>query len=205
MQKAIINKCINYIRKSTDYSDTKIKEIKYGLEAIYLSFSKIFLILILSHFLGIFKYVILYIFIYNILRTPSFGLHATKSWICLLSSTVLFIGIPYICLYLIIPIYIKVIICVVGIILMYKNSPADTYKRPIVSKKRREKYKLFSVLLTILYSFISILIQNNFLSNCLIFSIVMQNCMIAPTTYKIFKLPYNNYINFLKEHPNFAQ
>ena len=29
--------------------------------------------------------------------------------------------------------------------------------------------------------------------------------MISPTIYKIFKLPYNNYINFLKAHPEFAE
>ena len=77
-------------------------------------------------------------------------------------------------------------------------------KRPIVNKKRRQIYKTASTILTIIFSFIAILINNNFISNCLIFSIVMQNCMISPIVYKIFKLPYNNYITFLKEHPEYA-
>lgn len=205
MKKIIINKCMNYIKNNTDYNETKLKEIKYGLEGIYLTFSKMIIIFGLSIILGIFKEVIIYMLIYNIIRMPSFGLHATKSWICLLSSTILFIGIPYLCTILTIPMVVKSIICIVGICLMFKNSPADTKKRPIVNKKRRESYKIISTLLTIVFSFISILIKDNFISNCLIFSIIMQNCIISPTVYKIFKLPYNNYITFLKEHPEFSQ
>lgn len=205
MKNLIISSSIRYIQKYNNFSDTKIKEIKYGLESIYLSISKIIVVFILAYLLGMFKEVLIYLIIYNIIRTPSFGLHATKSWICLLSSSLLFIGIPYICLYINISIIVKIIVSIIGIILMFKNSPADTYKRPIVNKKRRERYKFISVILTIIYAFICVLIKNNFISNCFLFSMVMQNFMISPIVYKIFKLPYNNYINFLKEHPDFIQ
>ena len=205
MKKIIINRCINYIEKNTNYDETKLKEIKYGLEGIYLTISKLIVIFTLSIVLGIFKEIILYLLIYNILRMPSFGLHATKSWICLLSSTILFVGIPYLCIYLNISIYIKIIIGILGICLMFKNSPADTKKKPIVNKKRRKIYKYISTLLAIIFCCLSIIIKNNFISNCFIFSLIMQNCMISPITYKIFKLPYNNYITFLKDHPDFIQ
>ena len=135
MKNFIINNSINYIQKYNDYSDIKIKEIKYGLEAIYLTFSKFIFICIISLILGIFKEMMIFTLIYNIIRLPSFGLHATKSWICLVSSTILFIGIPYLCIYLSIPIIIKYIICLICTLFMLKNSPADTYKRPIISKK----------------------------------------------------------------------
>lgn len=205
MKKFIINNCMNYIKKKTNYDKVKLREIQYGLEAVYLTFSKIIIILILSMILGIAKEMIIYMLIYNILRIPSFGLHATKSWICLLSSTILFIGIPYLCIFLSIPINLKIIIGILGICFMFKNAPADTKKKPIVSKKRRKIYKIISTILTIIFSLLSILINNNFISNCLIFSIIMQNLMISPTVYRIFKLPYNNYITFLKEHPDFQQ
>ena len=205
MKKFIINKCMNYIKKNTDYNETKLKEIEYGLVGIYLTFEKLIVIAIIAAILGIFKEMVIYILLYNVLRIPSFGLHATKSWICLISSSILFIGIPYLCIFLSIPISIKVIIGILGICFMVKNAPADTKKRPIVNKKRREKYKFISVILTILISFLAILIKDNYISNCLIFSIIMQNCMISPTVYRIFKLPYNNYITFLKEHPEFSQ
>ena len=87
---------------------------------------------------------------------------------------------------------------------MFKNSPADTKKRPIVSRKRRNIYKFISTISVIIYSFIVIIIDNNFMTNCIIFSIIIQNFVISPSVYKIFKLPYNNYITFLKEHPEYA-
>ncbi len=205
MKKFIINKCMNYIKNNTDYDKTKLAEIKYGLEGIYLTFSKIIIILILAFILNIEKEMIIYMLIYNIIRMPSFGLHATKSWICLLSSTILFIGIPYLCIVLTIPKFLKLIIGIVGICLMFKNSPADTKKRPIVNKKRRKIYKFISTLLAIIFVLFSIIIKDNFISNCFIFALVMQNFMISPIVYKIFKLPYNNYITFLKEHPEFQK
>ena len=205
MKNFIINKCMNTIKKKNKYDDIKLKEIKYGLEGIYLTITKLIVIAILAAILDIFKEMVIYICLYNIVRTPSFGLHATKSWICLLSSSILFIGIPFICICLNIPIIFKIIIGILCTIFMYKNSPADTKKRPIVNKKRRKIYKIISTILTIVYIVLSIIIKNQFLSNCFLFSIIMQNFMISPTVYKIFKLPYNNYISFLKEHPDFIQ
>lgn len=203
MKKFIVNKCMNYIKKNTNYDEIKLKEIEYGLVGIYLTYSKLIIISIISIVFGIFKEMIIFTLFYNILRAPSFGIHATKSWICLLSSTLLFLGIPYLSTILTIPISLKIFICIIGICLMFKNAPADTKKRPIINKKRREIYKFISTILTIIFSFGVIFIKNNFISNCLIFSIIMQNCMISPTTYKLFKLPYNNYISFLEEHPEF--
>ena len=109
MKKYIINKCLSYIKKYNNYDDVKIKEIEYGLEGIYLTFTKLTFIIVLSFILKIPKEVFIYMIIFNIIRTPSFGLHATKSWICLVSSTILFIGIPMLCIYLNINIIIKII------------------------------------------------------------------------------------------------
>lgn len=204
MKKFLISKCMNYIKNNTNYDSIKLEEIKYGLTTIYLTTTKIIIIFMVSLILGIFKEMLTYLLIYNILRTSSFGLHATKSWICLLSSTILFVGIPHLCIILTIPLFLKVVIGAVGIYLMFKNAPADTKKRPIVSKKRRLIYKYISSILTIIFAFNSILITNNFMSNCLIFSIIMQNIMISPSTYKLFKLPYNNYITYLKNHPEYT-
>ena len=205
MKKLIINYCINIIEKKNKYSKEDIEKIKYGLEGIYLSFTKIFIIIILALIFGILKNVLIYLLIYNIIRMPSFGLHATKSWICLLSSIVLFIGIPYLCIYITIPLIIKIIIGIIGIIFMFKNSPADTKKRPIVNKKRRTKYKYISTIIAIVYIALAIVIKDQFICNCFLLSLIMQNFMISPTVYKIFKLPYNNYIKFLEEHPDFVQ
>ena len=203
MKKRIINKCMDVIKKHQNYNDEKLAEIEYGLTGIYLTISKLIIIVVVALILGIFEHAIVFLFIYNIIRLPSFGIHATKSWICLLFSLLGFIVLPILFIHIQIPNIIKVIGGGVGIILMCKNSPADTHKRPIVNPKRRLIYKLLSTIISIIYVILSIIIKSNYISNCLIFGVFLQNIVVSPITYKIFKQPYNNYKVFLKTHPNF--
>ena len=52
-------------------------------------------------------------------------------------------------MHLALTIYVKTIIGIICIGFMFKNAPADTHKRPIVSKKRRHIYKLISTIVAI--------------------------------------------------------
>ncbi len=200
MRKYIIDNCINIIKKNNNYDKTKLAEIKYGLESLYLMFSKLIIITIIAIILGLFKEVITFLLIYNIIRMPSFGLHATKSWICLLSSTIVFIGLPLIMKTIELNTITKTILGIVFTITIFIFSPADTHKRPIVNKKRRKIYKILSTIISITYVVLSISIKNNYISTSLLFSILLQNILISPITYKIFKLPYNNYKTYIKTH-----
>ena len=197
MREAIINKSMLYIKKNCSYDEIKLAEIKYGLEAIYILITKSIVILSCAFILGIFKEVVIFTLSYSIIRAFSFGLHATKSWICLVSSLISFITIPFLCKFVYLDIYGRSIIGILNIIFIFKNSPADTYKKPIVNKKRREIYKLLSTSISIIMTFISIIINYSFISNCLLFALILQNLMISPTIYRLFKLPYNNYKNYL--------
>ena len=172
MKKVVIDKTIKLIKENGNYTDEKLAEIKYGLEGLYLTISKLIIIALLAWLLGIFKEVVIFLIIYNVIRTTSFGLHATKSWICLLSSTIIFIGFPIICKYLIFNNYIKLIIGLILILFIYMNSPADTHKRPIVNPKRRLFFKYSSTFIAIIFVYCSILLNDNFLSNCFILSLL---------------------------------
>ena len=203
MKKIIINHWMKIIKKNKNYNETKLAEIEYGLTGMYLTFSKLIVIALLSILLGIFKEMFIFLLIYNVLRMPSFGIHATKSWICLVTSSFLFIGLPIVCINIHLNTTIKIIIGTIGCLLMFKNSPADTKKRPIVSPKRRLTYKIISTILAITFVVLSITIKNNFISNCLVFGLILQNVLISPFTYRIFKQPYNNYKEFLRLNPDF--
>ena len=48
MKDFIIDKCVNYIKKYNDYSNDDINIIRYGLEGIYLTITKVLIIIILS-------------------------------------------------------------------------------------------------------------------------------------------------------------
>ena len=197
MRNAVINSSLNLIKKNYDYNDEKIAEIKYGLEAIYILITKSIVIFTASLLLGIFKEVIIFTLLYSLIRMFSFGLHATKSWICLVCSLSCFITIPYLCTIININLYIKALLGIILILLMYKNAPADTHKRPIINPKRRAVYKTLSTIIAIIMVFVSLFVDNNFISNALLFSLLLQNIMISKLTYKLFKLPYDNYKKYL--------
>lgn len=201
MKNAVINGSISFIKKYKNYTDREIEIIKYGLEGIYLTLTKTIAVFIIATLLGYLVESIIFLFMCGILRMASFGLHAKKSWMCLISSIIIFNIVPIVAKNISINIYIKIILTLIGIILIYKNSPADTYKRPIVSKKRRKILKIISTFISITYFIIILIIKNQFISNCLLFSILVQNVLISPLTYKLFNLPYNNYISYLKKHP----
>ena len=203
MKKIVMKKIMNYVKNNTKYNDTQLLEIEYGLTGIYLTISKMIIISIISLFLGIFKDMIIFMVLLNIIRTFAFGLHATKSWICLISSAIIFVGVPLISHYLTLNLLLKLFIGILCIIFIFKNSPADTKKRPIVSIRRRLILNYISTTIAIIFVIISLIINNNYISNSLIFALILENFLISPLAYKIFNLSYNNYIDFLKSHPDF--
>lgn len=193
MRSWIIRKCMDMIRDTKSFNQTKLEEIEYGLTGIYILITKSIIIFGIAMILGVFKELLIFLIFYNMIRMPSFGLHATKSWICLVSSMVLFLSGLYISLYIYIPIFIKIILGIYCIIRIYQNAPADTHKRPIINKKRREIYKTISTIIAIVFVYSSLLVSSSFISNCLICSLCIQTGMISPYIYKLFNLPYNNY------------
>ena len=198
MREYVINKQIGFIQKYNNFDKDRIEIIKYGLESIYILITKTVIVLTVSYILGLLKETLIFLLFYNCIRTTAYGLHATKSWICLISSLTIFIVVPYFCKIMIMPVYLKILLGIIGIIFILKNAPADTYKRPIVSAKRRKIFKIISTIISITMISVSLIISNEFISNSLIFALLVECCFVSPTVYKIFKLPYDNYKRYLK-------
>lgn len=194
MKKLIINKCMELVTTyNKDLSQRDIDKIKYGLEGLYLTITKLIFIIIVSIILGIWKETLLLIIIFNGIRLTGFGVHAKRSIDCLISSTLFFIFFPIICIKLTIPLIVKVILFIPLTVLIGIFAPADTEKRPLINKKKRKIYKMLSIIISIIYMTIAIVIKDNTLSNCFIFAIVIQIIIMLPITYKIFGVSYNNY------------
>ena len=194
MKKLIINKCMELVTTyNKDLSQRDIDKIKYGLEGLYLTITKLIFIIIISIILGIWKETLLLIIIFNGIRLTAFGVHAKRSIDCLISSTLFFIFFPIICIKLTIPLIVKVILFIPLTVLIGIFAPADTEKRPLINKKKRKIYKMLSIMISIIYMTIAIVIKNNTLSNCFIFAIVIQIIIMLPITYKVFGVSYNNY------------
>lgn len=198
MQKKFISSSLRAIkRKYPEYSDEKLGELRYGLEGLYILVTKSVIIFGIAYLLGILWELIIFTVLYNIIRATSFGIHATKSWICLVSSLMIFIGATYLSTVLVIPTGTKIILGILTVLYIHIYSPADTKKRPIVSPKRRFVYKTVSTVIACIYTIICVVITNNFLANSLLFALIIQCLMISPLTYKLSGQPYDNYKTYI--------
>jgi accessory gene regulator B len=193
MKKKFLNSSIELITKNKHYSKDEIDIIAYGLEAIYLTVTKLVVIVFISIMLGIFKEMILLLITYNIIRSQAFGIHASKSIYCLISSIICFIGGALICKYITLPFIATIVIAIICNICLLLYAPADTYKRPLVNAKKRKKFKFVSFVFGIIYTILIIVFRNYSIVNYLLLGMVESVVMILPITYKTFKLPYNNY------------
>ena len=122
-----------------------------------------------------------------------FGLHASKSWACWITSLPAFVGIPYICKYISFSNNVLYVIAFISLINFIFFAPADTIKRPLIRKKRRIIYKCLTIVIGCGYIALMMISKNQFLISALAFSMLIEAILICPATYILFKLPYNNY------------
>lgn len=194
MKRKILDSCMRSVKnKFPDYDNDRLEIIRYGLEGLYLTFTKTIVIIILSLLLGIFFENLLLLLFYNIIRFSAFGLHAKKSSHCLIISLLFFIGGVYVCEYVYFPLIVKAIMCIICILLISKYAPADTEKRPLINKKKRRKYKILSIFLSAIFAILIVVFNENIISNYLLIGMIEAILMILPISYKLLNLPYDNY------------
>lgn len=193
MKKKFLNTSMNLIKKDNKYNEEQLEIIAYGLEAIYLTFTKMVVIFLIAYALGIFKEILLLLVTYNIIRSQAFGIHASKSIYCLISSLIMFVGGALVCKFFTLPFELIISLAVICNICLLLYAPADTHKRPLVNKKKRKRFKFLSSLFGIIYTILIIIFKDSSIVNYLLFGMIEAVIMILPITYKTFKLPYNNY------------
>lgn len=197
MREKFLNKSMLSIKnKFPEYDQDKLDEISYGLEALYITFTKTIVIFGVSLILNIVKEVLYILISYNIIRSYAFGMHAKKSWHCYIISGVLFIGTAAICKYIDINTYVKYSISLISFIILIRYAPADTYKRPLINKYKRKKYKIITIILSSIYLIFIIILKNSIVSSYLCFGLLDASLMIHPLVYRMFQLPYDNYKNY---------
>ena len=186
----------NIIKQYPKYSKDKVDEIMYGVEGIYLTITKTIIISLIALILGVFKELIFLLISFNFIRLFAFGMHANKSWICLLFSSTLFLGGAYLCKILVIPKNILITLFLIVLLIISIYAPSDTVKRPLIKKKRRIIFKILSIAVVIIYFILTLIIKNNLFINAIIIGLIIECILILPTTYMIFKMPYKNYKSY---------
>ena len=194
MKEVFLNHTMNFIdANQKGLTDEDKEKLAYGLEGIYLTITKMVIILLIALLLGVFKGFIIALILFNIIRFLGVGFDASKSIVCLISSTVLILGLPYLFSNIVIPLNIKIILCIVSIITFIIFAPADTHKRPLTNKKKRTIRKICTCLLALIYSAIVIIFNNYEISNLLLAALVIETVLVSPIMYLLFGESYNNY------------
>ena len=194
MKELFLNKAMNLIQQYHDpYTKEELELLRYGLEGIYLTITKLVIIAVFAFLLHMEYEVFLLLVFFNIIRFTGFGVHAGDSKTCLITSTIYFIVIPYIFLHLSMDFWIQAIICSVCILSYLLYAPSDTVKRPLRNKKKRLIRKIVTVIIGIIYTLGVFLIPNAIISRLLLISLVIQMIVILPITYRILGQPYCNW------------
>lgn len=196
MKKKFLNSSMKLITNNGQYTQDQIDIMAYGLETLYLTVTKLVVICFTAYLLGIFKEMVLLLFTYNIIRSQSFGIHASKSIYCLISSLAMFIGGALICKYFVFPEWLLIGMSILCDICLLLYAPADTHKRPLVNAKKRKRFKFVSFSLGIIYTILIIVFRDYSIVNYLLVGMIEAIIVILPITYKIFNMPYNNYKNY---------
>ena len=200
MRDKLLNYTVDNIKLRYNVSDIKAEEIKYGLYGLYTIITKSTVICIIAFILSFFKEFIIFLIFYALLRSVGFGAHAKTNLQCWIFSTILLIGIPYFLSKITINFGVKIIIWAFCFINFLIFSPADTEKRPMISKKRKMIFKIIILTLSLLY--LGLLIKFNSLSNLILASMILEGILVNPIGYILmgqkvrFKL---NDINLFKQ------
>lgn len=197
MKELFLNNYMNMIKKNNPtFSKDELDKMKYGIEGIYLTITKLFVILLLGFIFNILYEIILLLVFYNFLRFFGFGYHARNSLECLIISITLFFIFPFLIYKHLLIFNCKWLIIGLCLINFFLFAPSDTKKRPMINKRKKLIRKAFVIFITIIYSIIIPFVDYK-LSSILLLSIVIQAIMVNPFIYMIFKQPYNNYKNYI--------
>lgn len=188
------DKMMPFLEKYNTYTDRNKILAHYGLETLYILISKMIIITIISLILGITKELYIFLLFYGLLRFYASGVHLSSSLDCTITSSIIFIGITYLCIYTNMRLDYRIIVTGISICLFALYSPADTKKKPLIRENDRSKKKIISTILCYIYLILICSIKNIYILNVLTYCLLLEAFLITPFIYKLFKQPYNNYL-----------
>lgn len=185
----------NKIRKEMpEIDDEKAEVINYGLQNIVGEIPKIFLLFIIAFALGILKETLFAFVVLLPYKSLSGGFHLKTHLGCIVGTTLFYCGIVFLSQHIVleglVKYFIVAAIWIFGMIMIKLYAPADTENVPILSKKDRKRSQILSYIVFTLGLIISMFIQNNMISNILIFGNFVQTLTITKVAYKLTKNKY---------------
>lgn len=183
-------------KKMPDITDEKAEVILYGLQLIIGELPKMFLLFGVSFLLGIGWYMVFTYIAIIPYRAVSGGFHLHTHLGCMLGTLAFYYSVILISKFLVlgdIQRYVLVALSLIfGILMISMYAPADTEEVPIISKKERKTKKILSYIMLILTLAVSLIIQNQVLSNILIVGTILQSISISRVAYKLTNNKYGH-------------
>ena len=195
MIDAICTFLTNRIRKEMpEIDDERAEVINYGLQNIIGEIPKIFLLFLIAFVLGMLKEVL---FMYITLipyRGASGGFHLKTHLGCILGTTAFYCGIVFLSQHIILEDMTKYILTgiswIFGMLMIKLYAPADTENVPILSKKDRKRKQMIAYITYSIGLMAALLIQDNVISNILLFGNLLQTLTITKLAYRLTKNKY---------------
>jgi len=186
----------NKIRKQMpDVDDERAEIINYGMHLVIGEVPKIFIFIAIATVLGVLKEFAITLIVISPYRMFSGGFHLKTHFGCIIATTLLYCGIPFLAINISInDLYIKYIIIILvwifGIIMCKLYAPADTENVPILSKKDTKVKQILSYITLTITLIIGAIIKNQIVSNIIILGMLIQSIMITKIAYRLTKTKY---------------
>lgn len=199
MKEKFINSSINLVCRYQECDDLKLKRLRYGLEGMYSLIVKLSVVIIISIITNTIRETLLFLLFYAGIRTFSYGMHAKSNIACWITTITIYNIIPILLSSISIPRYIGYIILGIALISMILWAPADTPNKPLIRKKQRQKCKILSIIIVLIYTIIYLMNKTLIINNALLYALTIQIIFINPLTYKITNTQFNNYKHYKKK------
>lgn len=171
-------------------------KVKYGLEIILINAMKFIAVYGVALLLGIVWQTITVHLAYLMIRRYSFGLHATKSWVCTAVSVSMFDLIPYFAKGLLLNNWIVLGVFIFVLLNVFFFAPADTESLPLIGKENRKKLKRKAMVCTLLLTGIALLVPIAEMKVLIMLGALYQVVSINPLVYKILNRRHHNYESY---------
>lgn len=189
----ISKKMLNYLSKYLKLKQLEYEKLFLGIMILTINILEFSIIFTISFFMGIIKEIIIFSIMFASLRCVAAGIHCKSSLMCIITTSISYIGSVYISINYSLNIYFNLIIIIICMTLLYKYAPADTENRPILGEEHRKKLKFITMIMATILIIINLLLLNKTLFNLTMFVFIIETISVLPCTYKFTKKSYNNY------------
>lgn len=180
----------NRIRKEMpEVDDERAEVIYFGLQNIVGEIPKVFIMLIVAYFLGIFKLALFTFIAILPYKGASGGVHLKTHIGCILLTNLFYCAIPFASKYIVLEPIVKYILIlavwIFGMIMIKFYAPADTENVPILNKKDRRKKQILAYITYTIGLFVAGIIPNPVISNILLLANFIQTLTITKLAYRL--------------------